>query len=82
MSHRKPALYLVTVRTPSSVSQDIIEARGLDAAANSGVIRHRERDGRARAWTPGPGRTISDARLLSLKSETGSIQVTAETLSA
>jgi hypothetical protein len=64
------------------ISQDVIVARDLQAAANSGVNRHTEMDGRPRAWTSGPGRRISDARLLSLKSETGSIQVTAETLSA
>ncbi len=81
MSYRRPALYLVTIRTQSSVSQDIIEARGLHDAARSAVTGHRAMEARPRTWMPGPGRQISDARLLSMKSETGSIQVTAESLS-
>lgn len=82
MSHPKPALYLVTIRTRSSVSEAVIEAGGLQDAVSSAFSGHHGITARPRTWTPRPGRQISEARLLSLKSDTGSIQVTAEHLTA
>jgi hypothetical protein len=82
MSQRKRALYFVTVRTPSRECQDIVEACGLHAAASAAVTRHCDADVDPETWTPGPGRAMSAARLLSLRFAQGAVQVTAEALSA
>ncbi len=80
MNYRKTELYLVTVRTLSSVYLRAIESESLHRAARAGVLDTLGIEVDWSTWTSRRSPAFNASRLLLLESTQGSIGVTAEAL--
>jgi hypothetical protein len=80
MDSRKNELYLVTVRTSSSVYESTIGAESLHRAACAGVAERCGFEVDSGAWIKRPSQNNNARRFLALESSRTSTRVTAEAL--